>query len=90
MRASWCRPVPGSRLHGGEEEARKWPVRVEEPADGDREESRQNWETALGNFALLIVDPTEVDFVDLGVAPNRRTRFWKTNLGVWEEEDLVP
>lgn len=87
MKASWCRPVPGTPLQGGEKEARKWPVSIREPTDGEGEE---NWETALGNFALLIVDPTEVDFVELGVAPNRRTRFWKTNAGVWEEEYLVP
>jgi hypothetical protein len=90
MRASWCRPVPGSRLPGGEEEAKKWPAKIEMPTDGDGEEARQNWETALGNFALLIVDPTEVDFVELGMVPNRRTRFWKTGDGVWKEEALVP
>ncbi|KAG5642394.1 hypothetical protein DXG03_002852 [Asterophora parasitica] len=90
MKASWCRPVPGTRLEGGEEEAKKWPVRVEEPGEDADEETRRNWETALGNFALLIVDPTEVDYVELGVVPNRRTRFWKTTDGVWEEEAVVP
>jgi pyridoxamine 5'-phosphate oxidase len=90
MKASWCRPIPGSRLQGGEAEVKKWPVKLEVLADGDEEEAKQNWETALCNFALLIVDPTEVDFVQLGVVPNRRTRFWKTSDGVWKEEDLVP
>jgi hypothetical protein len=90
MRATWCRPIPGSRLEGGEEEAIKWPVKVEEPTDGDGEEARKNWKTALENFALLVVDPNEVDFIELGVSPNRRTRFWKTSYGAWEEEALVP
>lgn len=90
MRASWCRPIPGSPLQGGEEEAKKWPVKVEEPSDDDGEEAKQNWKTALGNFALLIVDPTGVDFLELGVVPNRRTRFWKASDGVWKEQALVP
>ncbi|KAG5653912.1 hypothetical protein H0H81_009504 [Sphagnurus paluster] len=90
MKASWCRPVPGSRLEGGEEEAKKWPVRLEEPGEHSTDEDRKNWEKALGNFALVIVDPTDVDYVELGVVPNRRTRFWKNGDGVWDEEALVP
>lgn len=90
MKASWCRPVPGSRLEGGHKEANKWLVTLTEPKDDDDEEMRKNWETALGNFALLIVDPTEVDYVELGVVPNRRTRFWRTSQGTWESEAVVP
>ncbi|KAF5385152.1 hypothetical protein D9615_001080 [Tricholomella constricta] len=90
MKASWCRPVPGTRLEGEEEEARKWPVKLEEPGDDADEETRRNWETALANFALLIVDPTEADFLELGVMPNRRTRFWKTIDGAWDSEAVVP
>ena len=90
MRATWCRPVPGSPLQGGEEEMKEWPVKLEEPTDADGEDSdaSKNWEMALGNFALLIVDPTEVDCLVL--APQHRTRFWKTNGGSWQEEALVP
>ncbi|ESK93467.1 pyridoxamine 5 -phosphate oxidase- fmn-binding [Moniliophthora roreri MCA 2997] len=101
MKASWCRPVPGSRLVGGEEEAKKWPVRVDEPGhergeDGrevteeDKGKNKENWETALKRFALLIIDPTEVDYVELGVIPNKRTRFWKSENGTWKEEAVVP
>lgn len=90
MRASWCRPVPGSPLVGGEEEAKRWPVKLEEPGEDSDEEAKKNWETALGNFALLIVDPTDVDMVELGVVPNRRTRFWRTTRGEWESEAVVP
>ncbi|KAF8167325.1 pyridoxamine 5'-phosphate oxidase-domain-containing protein [Crassisporium funariophilum] len=99
MKASWCRPVPGSRLEGGQEEAKRWPERVEEPdekADMPKEkydEAKRNWETALGNFAVVVVDPVEVDFVELGVLPNLRTRFFKEKKDaetVWSEEELVP
>ncbi|KAF9469639.1 pyridoxamine 5'-phosphate oxidase-domain-containing protein [Collybia nuda] len=90
MKASWCRPVPGSPLVGGEEEAKRWPVKLEEPREDSDEETKKNWETALGNFALVIVDPTDVDMVELGVVPNRRSRFWRTASGEWESEALVP
>lgn len=98
MRASWCRPVPGSRLKGGQEEAKNWPERVEDPSkhehlpDEEYNELLQNWNKSLMNFALLVIDPIEVDLVELGVVPNRRTRFFKTpgNYGLWSEEELVP
>jgi len=88
MKASWCRPVPGSRLEGGQEEAKKWPVKLEEPKPGD-EEGKRLWDMSLSNFALVIIEPQDVDYVELGPIPNRRTRFWRTG-GVWNEEDLVP
>ena len=81
MKATWCRPVPGSRLEGGDEA--RWPVTVDDEGD-------VNWQTALGNFALVVVDPTEVDYVELGPIPQRRTRFWRTPEGLWEEEAVVP
>ncbi|KAF8346930.1 pyridoxamine 5'-phosphate oxidase-domain-containing protein [Amanita rubescens] len=90
MRATWCRPVPGSPLTGGEEEAKKWPVRLEEPGADSDEESKSNWETALTNFALLVIDPYECDYIELGVVTNRRTKFSRTEEGDWKEEALVP
>ncbi|KAJ3739759.1 hypothetical protein DFH05DRAFT_1512692 [Lentinula detonsa] len=97
MKASWCRPTPGSPLVGGEEEAKKWPERVDEPKDLERpdeseedKENRKNWETALRNFALILVDPTEVDYVELGVLPNRRTQFTRSSQGTWKEQAIVP
>jgi len=98
MKALWCRPVPGSRLQGQEEEEeRKWPDRLEEPKDEDREKDREkyeedkrNWEVAMDNFALLVIDPSEVDYVELGVIPNRRTRFERKEGGKWGEDAVVP
>ncbi|KAG6817567.1 hypothetical protein H0H87_006944 [Tephrocybe sp. NHM501043] len=90
MKATWCRPTPGIPLQGGEEEAKKWPVKLEEPGEDADEETKKNWETALGNFALLIIDPIEVDYIEFSVVPNRRTRFWRTSDGSWEEGALVP
>ncbi|KAF9064034.1 pyridoxamine 5'-phosphate oxidase-domain-containing protein [Rhodocollybia butyracea] len=97
MKATWCRPTPGSALTGGEEEAKKWPERLDEPKDPERpdeseeeKENRRNWEIALRNFALVLVDPSEVDYVELGVLPNRRTKFTRTVQGSWKEQALVP
>ena len=93
MKATWVRPPPGSRLEGGEEEAEKWPVKLEEPDENGifkSDEDKILWETALGNFALLVVDPVEVDYVELGPVPNRRTKFWRSDHGQWQDEALVP
>ncbi|KAJ3754651.1 hypothetical protein EV360DRAFT_51196 [Lentinula raphanica] len=97
MKASWCRPTPGSPLVGGEEEAKKWPERVDEPSEPEgpdeseeSRENRKNWETSFRNFALILVDPSEVDYVELGVLPNRRTQFSRSSRGIWKEQALVP
>ena len=98
MKASWCRPVPGSPLKGGQDEAKNWPEVVEDPNEHEDlprekyEELLRNWKMALSNFALIIIDPIEVDFLDMDVVPNRRTRFFKTSetYGLWHEEELVP
>ncbi|KAF9055180.1 hypothetical protein BDZ89DRAFT_1124959 [Hymenopellis radicata] len=93
MKASWVRPVPGTPLVGGEEEANKWPVKLKEPDQNgifDSEESKRLWELALSNFALVVVDPIDVDYVELAPIPNRRARFWKDESGQWQEEALVP
>ena len=98
MKASWCRPTPGSKLQGGQEEAKKWLERVEEPKlglpDEKSDEAKRIWDIALGNFALVIIDPIEVDLLDLSSIPDRRTLFTQNKGGsrdhVWMEEELVP
>ncbi|KAF7307517.1 Pyridox-oxase-2 domain-containing protein [Mycena indigotica] len=89
MKASWCRPVPGSRLEGGQEEARKWPTEIHEPAADDAE-AKKLWDMSLGNFALVVIEPSEVDHIELAPVPNLRTRYWRSNNGVWKDEELVP
>ncbi|KAJ7157206.1 pyridoxamine 5'-phosphate oxidase-domain-containing protein [Mycena filopes] len=90
MKASWCRPVPGSRLEGGPDEAKKWPVKLEEPQSDDDKEGKRLWEMSLANFALVVIEPQDVDYVELTPVPNQRTRFWRGPKGVWDEEALVP
>ncbi|PPQ79391.1 hypothetical protein CVT25_002661 [Psilocybe cyanescens] len=104
MRASWCRPTPGTplALSGGPEGAARWPTRVPEPdrermTEDEYAEAKRDWEKALSNFALVVADPYEVDLVDLGGERDRRWRFVKKYLKEengegwgWEEEELVP
>ncbi|KAL4259357.1 FMN-binding split barrel [Pleurotus pulmonarius] len=126
MKASWCRPTPGTKLPGGYDDAKKWPERVEEPKSSDPdvlhaqnivkrltlthnhlsprhshlseidyEKKFKDWTTALRNFALVLIEPLEVDYVELGVVPNRRTHFWIGDVegekeGRWREEAVAP
>ncbi|KAG2050338.1 hypothetical protein BDR06DRAFT_998680 [Suillus hirtellus] len=89
MRASWCRPVPGSPMDSYSD-AEKWPVTVAKP--GEEGYDAKNYEEARGNFALLLIDPIEVDYIELGVMPNRRTKFVRQESDDerWKEVILVP
>ncbi|KAG2358005.1 hypothetical protein BDR07DRAFT_313162 [Suillus spraguei] len=89
LRASLCRPAPGSVMQSYKE-AEKWPVKVPKP--GEEGYNAESYEEALGNFALLLIDPVEVDYTELGVTPNRRTKFVRQESGDerWKEVILVP
>jgi len=88
MKASWCRPTPDSPLENYEE-SKTWPEKLEEPKEDDEEKTKELWKMALENFALVIVDPTDVDYGEYGVFPNRRTRFGRTE-GSWDSKLVVP
>ncbi|KAF9487638.1 hypothetical protein BDN71DRAFT_1458347 [Pleurotus eryngii] len=126
MKASWCRPTPGTKLPGGYDDAKKWPERVEEPEFGDPEvphgqsiverltltnnhlspphhhplyidyeQKSKDWITALRNFSLVVIEPLDIDHVELGVVPNRRTHYWRGAEGEkkyvqWKEEAVTP
>lgn len=88
MKASWCRPVPGTKLEDGYEEAKKWPQKLPKLGEGTDEE-KHYLQIALANFALLVIDPVEVDYVELSVNPDQRTKFKKEGES-WVEEIVVP
>jgi len=90
MRASWCRPTPGSRMEGGYDEAKKWPKSVPTTTGATNEEEKKLVEVALGNFALVLIEPTFVDWVQMGVVPNQRTFFTRGDDGSWIETIVVP
>lgn len=88
MKATWARPLaPGSEL--GDEDPSSWPEKIENPTDEDSEENRKNWELAYSNFALVVIEPVEVDYLEMAVQPNRRWRFWK-HRSEWKEQAIVP
>ena len=89
MKATWCRPVPGSKLDGGYEEGKKWPEKLPKLGEARNEEEKKNLERALGNFALMVIDPVEVDLVEYGVIPNQRTKFTREG-EKWVEQIVVP
>jgi len=90
MRASWCRPTPGSPLKGGYEEGEKWPKSVPTTTGAKNEEEKKLVKEALGNFALVLVEPTFVDWVQMGVVPNQRTFFTRGSDESWTESIVVP
>jgi pyridoxamine 5'-phosphate oxidase len=85
MKATWCRPVPGTPLKGGDEEMKKWPEKLPKLGEAESEEDKKNLAFALENFALLLVEPFEVDLLELGVQPNKRTNFKRD----WEDPNAI-
>ena len=54
------------------------------------ERRKRDVEAAFANFGLVVIEPVEVDFLELGVEPNRRTVFRHEEGKGWVEEELVP
>ncbi|GJE99747.1 pyridoxamine 5'-phosphate oxidase-domain-containing protein [Phanerochaete sordida] len=95
MKASWCVPhAPGSRMASYDTPTREqWPTEVPDFADLKTDQDKKNYEFALSNFAMVVFEPTRVDWVQLGESPNRRTLFTRTDFAggmEWEEQILVP
>lgn len=66
LRASFCRPIPGSPLPGGYDSAKQWPEklpRTNEAEEGSKE-AVQIIE-ALNNFSLCIFEPFKVERIEL-------------------------
>ncbi|KAL1741278.1 pyridoxamine 5'-phosphate oxidase-domain-containing protein [Schizophyllum fasciatum] len=89
MKASWCRPSPGSPLSDyPDSPPESWATAVKGLDEGD-EENKKNWDEALGNFALLLIEPEDVDYVELGKKPDRRTLFKYADRR-WSSTQAVP
>lgn len=92
MKATWCAPAaPGSRI-SSHDEANKWRCTGPYLNEIKTDEERKNYETALSNFAMVVIEPTQVDWVQLGEHPNRRTLFTRKDeqdRSHWVEEILI-
>lgn len=89
MRATWCRPPPGSPLQGGYEEMNDWPVEVPKPSEAKTEIERELAELALNNYALIVIEPMYIDWVQMALKPHRRTFFTREGSD-WKEQIVVP
>lgn len=91
IRASFAGPVPGT--HTGDYDAMlKWPDDAPTTLEAKGSEGMELVEKALKNFAMVVLDPIEVDVTELNVLPkpDRRT-IWKKSKGdIWEKEIVVP
>ncbi|KAJ7045080.1 hypothetical protein C8F04DRAFT_1249527 [Mycena alexandri] len=89
MRARSCKGVtvgrPGSRCDSGQAEFENLSLELDEPRPDDTE--KRLWEMSLSNLALVVIEPQEVDYVELTPMLNRHTRFWRASGG--KEQALV-
>jgi len=93
MKASWSRPPPGSEI-SSHDDAKAWPETIQKLGEAETEEEKKSQAEALRNFALVVIEPLTVDWVQLGVIPNRRTFFKRKeaegNGDEWVETIQVP
>ncbi|BGP23464.1 hypothetical protein JCM10295v2_002360 [Rhodotorula toruloides] len=92
LRASFYRPVPGTTLGEWSGKMEELPQTLPESVEqAENDEQKKQVAQAMKNFALIVIDATEVDLVDLGTMPDKRTRWLcDLNSGEWKEEGLVP
>ena len=89
MRASWCTPYPPGTPISSYEEQKGWPTSVPLEDEAKTDEDRKNIEFAFRNFALMLFEPVQVDWVALGVHPNERIKFTRDGER-WIEQQVVP
>lgn len=90
LRASFVRPVPGTKLSEWDGKMEDLPQTLVEGYDeANTDEEKKQLDQALHNFALIVIDPQEIDLVDLGSQPNVRTKWFRKN-EQWQEEGVVP
>jgi hypothetical protein len=68
-------PTPGSLMKGGYEEAEKQPETIPTTTGVTNENEKKLVDVALGNLALVLIEPTFADWIQLGAMPDRQTCF---------------
>jgi len=90
MRASFCRPPPGSPMKSYDE-GKKWVKELPSEYEAENEEEKKLVDEALSNFALVVLEPLSVDYVEMGITPNQRTIFDReVDDNKWSERIVVP
>ncbi|CED85164.1 Pyridoxamine 5'-phosphate oxidase, Alr4036 family, FMN-binding domain [Phaffia rhodozyma] len=82
---------PGSHMDSYEQ-GKDWPTKLgAEPEEEDNSKERDLIAYARDNFALLVIEPTLVDFAELGVIPNQRTVYTLNEKSdEWDSEIQCP
>lgn len=89
MRAKWCvADEPGTVLQSYED-LNKYPVAVPPLARATTEEQKKNWHEAFKHFVLTVIEPTQVEWLQLDERPNRKTVWTRTETDEWKEEIVV-
>lgn len=88
LRAGFARPPPGNIIENYDA-GKSWPGVVAKLADAQNEEEKHAYERGLRNFALVFIEPVEVDWLQLKEKPNRRTKFVRKG-EEWSEYVAVP
>jgi len=86
LKASFLRPTPGTPMHkvdGGGAKLEDYPQEL-------KEDQKDEMKKALERFAIIAIDPWQVDAADLGSMPNRRIIYTKKDNDQWTEEEVAP
>lgn len=67
LRASYCRPIPGTPLshhgeNGGDIDPKTFPTELPTDLDAKTEEEKKFIKEALLNMALIVIEPFEIDW----------------------------
>ncbi|KAI0701236.1 pyridoxamine 5'-phosphate oxidase-domain-containing protein [Cerioporus squamosus] len=89
MRASWCTPNPPGTPISSYEEQKGWTQSVPLEDEAKTDEDKRNLEISLRNFALMLFEPVQVDWVALGIQPNKRIVFRRQG-ELWVEQLVNP
>ena len=90
MRATWARPVAPGSIIESYDVPNQWAREVLSSEEVKSEEDKKKWEEAYFNFAVILVEPFKIDWVQLGEKPNRRTIFTRNDEDKWDEEIAAP
>ncbi|KAK1921678.1 hypothetical protein DB88DRAFT_498838 [Papiliotrema laurentii] len=88
LRGSFGRPTPGTPLDQVKEKPEDWIQRLDPESDDPKQ--KKDIEFAKGNFAIIAVQPTGVEVLELKPQPNRRTQWTKQSDGSWSKVEVSP
>ena len=91
LKAEWARPVVPGEVVESVAALEQWAIDIPRKDEIKTDEDRRRWEAALENFAMVLIEPTRIDWLQLGVQPNRRTVFVRADdtASGWAEKLVV-